>query len=303
MSGRNAARETPAGVYCPIALSPTECHGPPEIARLDRWVLGYLRHAPLSLCVREVNRLIALEALRPNDTAPRPVTLDVGCGDAFWWTLLEPTGNNVYGVDVSAPELRLAATRIRVQLCDVSKERPFPSHDFAEIVGNCSLEHVRDIDAALRWIHAAAAPSARFVLFVPARDWAYQGLTQSFLLKHAPRVAMAFSGALNGFFQHWHLYDIKVWTRILEANGWEVTETLGLGSSRSELLFRLGLPEALLQFWAKRATGHYPSSLLRHVPDACLTLPRRLVEWALSDALVSADSPKAYEYAIVARRV
>ena len=32
----------------------------------------------------------------------------------------------------------------------------------------------------------------------------------------SPRVAMALSGALNGFFQHWHLYDEKVWRRLLE---------------------------------------------------------------------------------------
>lgn len=271
--------------------------------QLDQWVLGYLRHAPVSLCVREINRLIALSAFDRDAKPPRPATLDVGCGDAFWWTLLEPASREIFGVDISEPELRLAASRIHAEHCDVSQERPFPGREFSEILGNCSLEHVRDIDAALRRIHEAAAPNARFVLFVPARDWAYQGLTQRFLLKRAPRLAMAFSGALNGFFQHWHLYDIKVWTRVLEANGWKVTETLGLGSARSELLFRLGLPEALLEFLVKRATGHYPSTLLRHVPDSWLALHRHLLRWALSDALVSADSPRAYEYAIVARRV
>jgi SAM-dependent methyltransferase len=273
----------------------------PNATRLDRWVLGYLRHAPLSLCVREVNRLIALEALQARHRVPGGTTLDVGCGDAFWWTLLDHADQQVYGIDISAAELRLASSRIRVRLCDVSTERPFPDREFAEVIGNCSLEHVRDIDAALQQIHAAAAPGAHLVLFVPARDWAYQGLTQGFLLRHSPRLAMALSGALNGFFQHWHLYDIKVWTRIIEANGWKVTDRLGLGSARSELLFRAGLPEAFMEFLVKCVTGHYPAALLRCVPEAWLLLHRRLLKWALADALVSADSPKAYEYAIVAR--
>src|SRR4051812_8832442 len=158
--------------------------------QFDRWILAYLRHAPLSLSIRELNRLIAMQALRRTRPKSNGPILDVGCGDGFWWTQLETDGQQIFGIDVSEGEVAHAAEHIRAALCDVSRERPFPGQRFSEIVGNCSLEHVRDIYAALSNIRAAAAEDARLVLFVPARDWAYQGITQRTLLRHAPRLAM-----------------------------------------------------------------------------------------------------------------
>ncbi|HSS02460.1 MAG TPA: hypothetical protein VLM79_35615, partial [Kofleriaceae bacterium] len=108
------------------------------------------------------------------------------------------------------------------------------------------------------------------------------------------------SGAMNGFFQHWHLYDAKVWTRLLAQNGWQVRATYGLGSARSEFLFRAFMPPAFVEFVAKKLTGFYPSKLARLLPRAALTPAARLVQWAVSDPLVPADSPTAYEYLIIA---
>ena len=68
-------------------------------------------------------------------------------------------------------------------------------------------------------LRAVAADDGRLVMFVPAPQWAYQGRIQSALLANAPRVAMAVAGALNGFFQHWHLYELAVWRQILAQNG------------------------------------------------------------------------------------
>lgn len=268
----------------------------PTPAEIDRWVRAYLGHAPLSLTLREVNRLIAVSALAAGDG---PV-LDVGCGDGFWWTLRDRAGREVYGIDIAAREVEQAQARIRAALTDVSRERPFPEVRFAEIIGNCSLEHVRDIDSALRNLHRAAAPGARLLLFVPTPSWAYQGLAQSWLLARAPRLAMTVAGALNGFFQHWHLYDDKVWTRLLAHHGFRVRAVHGLGSARSEWMFRLFLPPAFLSFLFKQLTGYYPSRLTRHLPGALLSPAAKLVRWAVADPLVPVDSPTAYEYLIVA---
>ena len=137
-------------------------------------------------------------------------------------------------------------------------------------------------------------------MFVPTPRWAYQGRIQQWLLARAPRLAMTLSGALNGFFQHWHLYDAKVWTRLLAQNGWKVRATYGLGSARSEFLFRLFLPAGFGEFLVKKLTGSYPSQLARFLPDAALAPFTRLVRWAVTDPLVPADSPTAYEYMIIA---
>jgi SAM-dependent methyltransferase len=273
----------------------TDESGAPSDDEVLRWALAYLRHAPLSLTLREINRLVALESV---DSGRGPV-LDVGCGDGFWWTLRDDT-REIYGIDISAREIAQARTRINAELSDVSRAAPFPGTKFAELIGNCSLEHVPDIDAALANLRAAAAEHARLILFVPTPRWAYQGKLQSLLLAHAPRISMALSGALNGFFQHWHLYDAKVWTRLLETHGWRVRAIHGLGSARSEFLFRAFLPPAFLEFVAKSVTGFYPSKLARFLPDAAIAPLAKLVRWAVSDPIVPAESRHAYEYMIVA---
>lgn len=294
---------------------PANDAGPPEPGRgrrapprvqvteeeLRRWIATYVRHAPPSLCVRELNRMLAMRTLWatwPDSAGP---ILDVGCGDGFWWTQLNEAGRQVFGVDISGSEVERAARFISAEVCDISRQRPFAGKKFSQVVGNCSLEHVRDIDAALSNIRAAAEDDARLILFVPARDWAYQGLTQRFLLRHAPRVSMLVSGAMNGFFQHWHLYDVRVWERLLDANGFTLVQSFGLGSARSELLFRAFLPEGFLEFVVRTVTGRYPSELLRWLPERALLPLERLLAWALSDPIVPADADTAYEYVLVAR--
>jgi SAM-dependent methyltransferase len=260
-----------------------------------RWALAYIRHAPLSLALREINRLVALETVGKH---AGPV-LDVGCGDGFWWTIRDES-REVYGIDISPSEIAQAQKRIHAQFSDVSKLTPFAGTKFGEVIGNCSLEHVPDIDAALSNLRRVADDDARLLMFVPTPGWAYQGRMQSFLLRHSPRIAMALSGALNGFFQHWHVYDHKVWHRLLEQHGWRVRATYGLGSPRSEFLFRAFLPSAFLQFLAKSITGYYPAKLYRFLPDSAIAPLAKLVRWAVSDPIIDKDSPHAYEYLIVA---
>jgi ubiquinone/menaquinone biosynthesis C-methylase UbiE len=281
--------------FAPATEPPDDVQAP-STEDIERWIYAYLKHAPLSLTLREINRLIAIEAVA-HGTGP---VLDVGCGDGFWWTLRDAGGREIYGIDISAREIAQARTRIHAALTDVSREQPFPGTEFEEIIGNCSLEHVPDIDAALSNLRRAAAPNARLLMFVPTPRWAYQGQLQSWLLRRAPRLAMTIAGALNGFFQHWHLYDAKVWTRLLAQNGWRVRATYGLGSARSEFLFRAFMPPAFVEFLAKKLTGFYPSKLARFLPRAALAPVVRLVRWAVSDPLVAADSPTAYEYLIIA---
>ena len=148
--------------------------------------------------------------------------LDVGCGDGFWWTLRDADHREIYGIDISAREIAQARTRINAELTDVSREQPFPGIEFEEIIGNCSLEHVPDIDAALSNLRAAAAPSARLADVRADAALGVPGPAAVVAARRAPRVAMSVAGALNGFFQHWHLYDAKVWTRLLAQNGWRV---------------------------------------------------------------------------------
>ncbi len=149
-------------------------------------------------------------------------------------------------MDVSARELDQArAVLDRVERADVSRQLPFEGARFASIIGNCSLEHVPDIDGALRNLRRAAAPGGRLVMFVPTPTWAIQGHGQRLLMRRFPRLAMAFAGALNGFFQHWHVYHHR---RLGLAPRGErsASRPCTASGARSESLFRLFLRPAIL---------------------------------------------------------
>ncbi len=270
------------------------------LSSVQNSIISYVQHAPIALCVRELNRLFVYQALSSRKGTPKPSpVLDVGCGDGFWWGLQK--AENVYGIDISDEELQQAAQMITATHVDISKEVPYPTLRFPQIIGNCSLEHVRDINAALKNLRASATEDAEFMLFVPTPSWAYQGLVQSFFLKKFPRLAMTVSGALNGFFQHWHLYDLQVWKALLDDNGWEIKETFGLGNSRSEFIYRLFLPPAFFGFLMKSIFGVYPNRLLVYVPKFLLEPFCRLLAWALKNPLVPITDPSAYEWVIVAK--
>jgi SAM-dependent methyltransferase len=265
--------------------------------RLRQLVRAYVHHAPLALVLRELNRLLAIDRLPP---AKGGQVLDVGCGDGFWWTLRERHGCQVMGVDIDAEEVAQAQRHIEARVVDVAAEVPFAAHSFDEIIGNCSLEHVPDLAGALKNLRGSAKSRARLVLFVPSLHWALHGRTQRLLMQRAPRVSMALAGALDGFFQHWHTYDVPTWGDLLRRSGWNLRSAHGLGNERSEFLFRLFLPQALPGFACKQAFGRYPNRALSFLPKALTRGPESLLCWALDDPLVAAEAPSAYEYMLVA---
>ncbi len=273
-------------------------------AKLRERLLRYIRHAPTPLVIRELNRLLAYEGLRGASDWPgwrRGALLDVGCGDGFWWTLQDVSGLELYGVDVSAGEVRAANAVMTAERCDVAERAPFAPRRFDQIMANCSLEHVPDIRSALRNLRAAAADDARFVLFLPAPGWSYQSRLQRFLLARAPRLAMAWSGAINGFFQHWHLYEPPVWRALLAETGWQVEQFAGLRSDRSETLYRRFLPFSFPSLPWKAVFGRYPNRLLARVPDTFLRPWLDLLAPSFVDPRVDETDPHAYEWMIVAR--
>lgn len=266
--------------------------------RLRQWVRAYMHHAPLALVLRELNRLLAIEMLPP---MTRGNVLDVGCGDGFWWTLRDRRDCNIFGVDIDASEVAQANAHMDARCADISRGSPFAEHRFDEIIGNCSLEHVRDLAGALRQLRRVARPGGRLVLFVPSQHWAMHGRLQRTLMARAPRLGMALAGALDGFFQHWHTYDVDTWRDLLHRSGWTLTRAHGLGNDRSEFLFRLFLPQAFAGFAVKQAAGVYPNRWLKALPQQLLNGPEALLTWALTCPLVDAEASSAYEYMLVAR--
>ena len=100
--------------------------------------------------------------------------LDLCCGDGFFASLI---GSAVFeaGCDISQAALRQAArgnTYKILALADIAQGIPFSDGYFNTIVSNSSLEHVQNIDSALREIGRVLKPSGRFYTTF-ASDYAY----------------------------------------------------------------------------------------------------------------------------------
>lgn len=226
-----------------------------------------LKQIPVSLAVREMTRLAALRKYLPQQGE----ILDVGCGDGSFWKVYPGVKQlQLDGIDLSCNEILLArATGVYryLEVSDISLKIPDRKYDL--ILGNCSLEHVPNIHKALNNIHAALNDQGKLLMFVPSFGWCRSLQFVRMLALISPRLEMAASGAIDGFFQHHHIYDDTAWVTLIEKAGYRVSSIQGLGAPVINKTFEAWLPMAFLEFLYKCLTKHYPSwQILRRMPSA-----------------------------------
>jgi SAM-dependent methyltransferase len=275
---------------------------------LQQLTRKYLEWAPMSLTIREVTRINALRILdRSSNIFSAQRILDVGCGDGRWWTHIIPQGlDKVYGVDISSREISLAQSFISAQCLDITADDfidKISCKKFDLIIGNCSLEHVYHIDKALLNIHQVLDEDGKFIMLVPTPFWALKGRSSKLMHKISPRLSMSFSGFLNGFFQHWHLYNHNVWKSVLTDLGFKVTDLYGLGNGPSEFLFRLGLPTSFISFLVKCLTGKYLNYFLSAlIPEFIKKKIASQICFNVDEFLPNPDASEIFEYMIVCEK-
>jgi SAM-dependent methyltransferase len=269
-------------------------------------IYAYLKWAPLSLVIREITRIHALKAISCQyELHEHMKILDVGCGDGHWWKFFENFKlSNICGVDISQSEVDIAKKFINAKCVDITNDdfnKEF-NQEFDLIIGNCSLEHIFNLEAALRNIKRSLSPGGYFILFVPTPTWAMNGESVEIMHRISPRFSMAFSGVLNGFFQHWHLYNHRVWRLILESIGFKYIEAKGLGNKKLEFLFRLFLIPAFISFVFKALTGKYINYYLSvFVPKKFLSIFVNKIDDNLLNSLNSPDDKTVFEYILVCK--
>lgn len=267
----------------------------------------YIRWSPVSLVIRETcrmyvfNKILAKYKINDNSNI-----LDAGCGDGRWWKYINKnTHFTVYGVDINSDEIEKAKNNINAKVIDIAKKIPSKEFNikFDLVIGNCSMEHIPDIDSALENLSSSCVEGALVVIFIPTPYWAHNGKIVSFLDGLSPRFSMAFSGAINGFFQHWHLYNYKVWKNLLKEHNLEVVETIGIGNARLEFLFRLFLPTGFIAFIVKKMTGKYSNFYIgKLIPQKIINNLVNKIFKEVKACEVDKESATAFEYAIIARK-
>ena len=130
------------------------------------------------------------------------------------------------------------------------------------------MEHVPDIHNALINIRQALRDDGRLLLLVPAFGWTRTMQLVRMMERRSTRLAMATAGAIDGFFQHHHLYDQDTWQFLLQKAGYDVLSCRGIGSPLLNALFERYLPLAFLEFLHKSVFRAYPKTqMLRRSID------------------------------------
>lgn len=172
--------------------------------------------------------LRAVEA-RLMSTVPllHPV-LDVGCGDGHFASVAYQEPIDV-GLDLLERDLREAAARgpaVYQALVRASATAlPFKDAAFATVISNCVIEHIPDIDAALREIARVLRPGGTFAATMPSEHYP-EYLLGATLARRAglDRLGRAYGAWFNRISHHYHVDPPEVWRQRLAAAGLTVTE-------------------------------------------------------------------------------
>jgi SAM-dependent methyltransferase len=190
-----------------------------------------------------------------------PPVLDVGCGDGHFASVAYAQPIDV-GIDIMRRDLREATRRgpavYRTLLRGSATAMPFADNAFNTVVSNCVLEHIPDLNAALREISRVLRPGGTFAATLPSpRYTAY--LLGSTVLHQAglPRLSAAYGAFFNAIAHHHHLYEADEWRDRLATVGLEMREHVPYFSPAAhrafDLAHYLGVPNLI----TKRTLGRW----------------------------------------------
>jgi len=221
--------------------------------RRRNFLYAYLDQAPISLALMRAVECDHLSRL----SFERPI-LDVGCGDGTFGRILFNGVTVDAGVDRDEKEIgRARATRCYDDLRVAEVERlPFGSETFATVYSNCVLEHIPDIESALREIHRVLRPGGRLYITVPnPRCVTYLLWRRVFRRLGLARLADWYSNLTLRLFKAEHVLEAEEWADLLARAGF-TTEShepyMPLAAARIQDVL---LPTAVISVLSKALLG------------------------------------------------
>lgn len=187
-----------------------------------------------------------------------PPVLDVGCGDGQFAARAYRRPIDV-GIDLLDAELEEARTwgAYRWVIPASGTALPFPDASFQTVVSNSVLEHIPDLDAALREIARVLAPGGTFAFTTPSEHFG-EFLLGSALLRRlgGTELGQRYTRWFDRISAHYHRLSPQDWQAKLQALGFEIRHWRYYFSEAAHRVFDLshyvGAPTLLFHRWTGR---------------------------------------------------
>jgi SAM-dependent methyltransferase len=139
-------------------------------------------------------------------------TLDLGCGDGILSGFLFP-GPLEAGIDINRRDVGRAARNSthRAVMAASATQLPFSEGAFASVFSNCVLEHLDDLDLALREIHRVLRPQGTLLTTVPTPGWESQGPLPALRRLGLHGVSNLLNRVLRRFWHHVTMEEEEAW--------------------------------------------------------------------------------------------
>lgn len=156
--------------------------------------------------------------------ASGPATLDLGCGDGFFASLIADTPFTI-GFDPDEASVRKAARTgaYQLALAGDATRMPFADASFDSVMSNSVLEHIPDVDAVLAELKRVVRPGGRLLLSTPSHRFG-EMLLGSDLLRGVGLngLARAYTRWFNRRARHFHTDNVETWRERLDHHGFTI---------------------------------------------------------------------------------
>jgi SAM-dependent methyltransferase len=205
-------------------------------------------------------------------------TLDLGCGDGSFVTLLD-RGPFDAGCDIDPLALPVAARSgayRTVHMADAG-HLPYRTGVFRTLLSNCVMEHIPHYEQVIREIGRVVAPGGQVLLTVPSRRFHdYLCVVRRHRHRGRPERAAAYAAEIDRRLAHHYYLDPEEWAGRLRAASVDVEEVTWY------------LPQAALGTWNVLEEILTRPVLFGRPLYGALASPRRPVLRAVNRAIVKA---------------
>lgn len=185
----------------------------------DEWILKkYLSCAPVVLAL-----IRSIDCRYFSGVKLEGRILDLGCGDGMFTNILFRGARDkvIAGIDSNLIELKKAQkSNTYKYLVDGNiTNMPFQSNYYDAVISNSVLEHVQDVDLALKEISRILKNDGYLVFTVPS-PYLSQHMFFPAVIRRIGLISLAtkYSAFKNKVWQHLHIYPPQVWIDKLNAH-------------------------------------------------------------------------------------